>query len=203
MKRSRALFIFLLVLIVTCSIALFTFHTYSSLSTKQVFEPAGWRLYFSPNGGSTQAIVKSLNEAKASVLVQAYSFTSDRIAEALVNAHHRGLTVEVILDRSQVRVKRGQVNYLIDSGISVYIDAAHAIAHNKVIVIDDATVITGSFNFTVAAELYNAENLLIIQDKDLAAQYTANWNKHREHSKPYDEWKIEDATKLHRRKLAA
>ena len=59
---------------------------------------------------------------------------------------------------------------LVNAGIPVLIDAKHAIAHNKVMVIDDQTVITGSFNFTKAAEEHNAENLLVIRDKDLAEQ---------------------------------
>ncbi len=70
-------------------------------------------------------------------------------------------------------------------GIPTFIDPAHAIAHNKIIVIDQETVITGSFNFTRAAEERNAENLLIIKSKDLAKPYIDNWNQHKEHSEPY------------------
>jgi phosphatidylserine/phosphatidylglycerophosphate/cardiolipin synthase-like enzyme len=65
------------------------------------------------------------------------------------------------------------------------IDAEHAIAHNKVMIIDGETLITGSFNFTKAAQTQNAENLLIIRDQALAAQYTQNWEVHRQHSQPY------------------
>jgi phosphatidylserine/phosphatidylglycerophosphate/cardiolipin synthase-like enzyme len=64
------------------------------------------------------------------------------------------------------------------------IDAEHAIAHNKVMVIDGETLITGSFNFTKAAQTQNAENLLIIRDQALAAQYTQNWHAHVQHSQP-------------------
>ena len=70
-------------------------------------------------------------------------------------------------------------------GIPVRIDAQHAIAHNKIMVIDGATVITGSFNFTKNAEENNAENLLVIRSPDLAAKYTANWQAHAGHSDPY------------------
>jgi phosphatidylserine/phosphatidylglycerophosphate/cardiolipin synthase-like enzyme len=69
-------------------------------------------------------------------------------------------------------------------GIPVKIDAQHAIAHNKVMVIDGETVITGSFNFTKAAEESNAENLLIIHDKKLASLYIKNWQEHAQHSEP-------------------
>jgi phosphatidylserine/phosphatidylglycerophosphate/cardiolipin synthase-like enzyme len=65
------------------------------------------------------------------------------------------------------------------------IDGNHAISHNKVMIIDGETVITGSFNFTKAAQEKNAENLLIIHDPALAAQYAQNWDAHRQHSQPY------------------
>jgi phosphatidylserine/phosphatidylglycerophosphate/cardiolipin synthase-like enzyme len=67
-----------------------------------------------------------------------------------------------------------------------FIDAEHAIAHNKLILIDYDTVITGSFNFTKAAEERNAENLLILRgDADLAAKYRANFELHLSHSRRY------------------
>ena len=66
-----------------------------------------------------------------------------------------------------------------------FIDDKHAIAHNKVMVIDGHVVITGSFNFTKAAEESNAENLLVIDDVDLAQKYAKNWQEHLAHSVPY------------------
>ena len=65
------------------------------------------------------------------------------------------------------------------------IDAQHAIAHNKVMIIDGGTVITGSFNFTKAAEENNAENLLVIRDRKLAERYIENWQEHERHSEVY------------------
>jgi phosphatidylserine/phosphatidylglycerophosphate/cardiolipin synthase-like enzyme len=67
----------------------------------------------------------------------------------------------------------------------VVIDDKHNIAHNKVMVIDGERVITGSFNFTTSAEKNNAENLLVIDDPELAVKYTANWKKHERHAVPY------------------
>ena len=65
------------------------------------------------------------------------------------------------------------------------IDAAHAIAHNKVMVIDSGVVITGSFNFTKSAEERNAENLLVIRSPELAKIYSVNWAEHKKHSEAY------------------
>jgi phosphatidylserine/phosphatidylglycerophosphate/cardiolipin synthase-like enzyme len=118
-------------------------------------------VYFSPKGGCTEAVVRELGAAKATVLVQAYSFTSAPIAKALVDAHKRGVKVEVILDKSQRTEKYSSATFMVNMGIPTKIDTQHAIAHNKIMVIDGATVITGSFNFTKNAEENNAENLLV------------------------------------------
>lgn len=142
-------------------------------------------VYFSPHGGCTEAVVEALDSAKSEILVQAYSFTSAPIAKALVEAHKRGVNVEVILDRSQRTERYSSADFLAHAGIPTYIDAAHAIAHNKVMVVDRSTVITGSFNFTKAAETRNAENLLVIKSGDLAYEYRQNWYRHLKHSERY------------------
>jgi phosphatidylserine/phosphatidylglycerophosphate/cardiolipin synthase-like enzyme len=139
-------------------------------------------VYFSPKGGGQQAIVDAIGQAKESVYVQAYSFTSAPIAKALLEAHKRGVKVEAILDKSQRKATYTGATFLQNEGIPVYIDAAHAIAHNKVIVIDGQTVVTGSFNFTKAAEEKNAENLLVIRDKGFARLYLENWERHLGHA---------------------
>jgi phosphatidylserine/phosphatidylglycerophosphate/cardiolipin synthase-like enzyme len=131
-------------------------------------------VYFSPKGGCTEAVVRELNAAKTSVLVQAYSFTSASIAKALLESHKRGVKLQVIVDKSQRTEKYSEADFLVNVGIPVQIDAKHAIAHNKIMVIDGQVVVTGSFNFTKNAEENNAENLLVIRSPELAAKYAAN-----------------------------
>jgi phosphatidylserine/phosphatidylglycerophosphate/cardiolipin synthase-like enzyme len=140
----------------------------------QPSSPGGMTVCFTPGGNCTDLIVKALGEAKSSILVQAYSFTSAPIAKALLDAHKRGVRVDVILDSSNRTDKYSAADFLANQGVPTKIDAAHAIAHNKIIIIDGETVITGSFNFTKAAQEKNAENVLIIRDKALAALYTQN-----------------------------
>ena len=128
-------------------------------------------VYFSPKGGCTEAVVKEIDAAKTTILVQAYSFTSAPIAKALVDAHKRGVDVRVILDKSQRSEKYSSADFVQHAGIPIWIDAKHAIAHNKIMIIDGETVITGSFNFTKNAEENNAENLLVIRSPELATKY--------------------------------
>jgi hypothetical protein len=102
------------------------------------------QVYFSPAGGCTEAIVTAIDSAKQSILVQAYSFTSSPIAKALVEAHKRGVVCQVILDKSQRTEKYSEADFLVHAGIATWIDAEHRIAHNKVMIIDGQTVITGA-----------------------------------------------------------
>ncbi len=134
------------------------------------------KVLFSPGGGCTDAICTEIGNARSDILVQAYQFTSAPIAKALVNAHKRGVKVQAILDISQ----RGGpcTSDLIRAGIPTYIDARPGSAHNKILIIDRATVITGSFNFTPSAEKRNRENVIIVKSKDFAKLYTKNWKKH-------------------------
>jgi phosphatidylserine/phosphatidylglycerophosphate/cardiolipin synthase-like enzyme len=147
---------------------------------------AGIEVYFSPQGGCTAAIVNAINDAKETVLVQAYTFTSTPIAHALADAHKRGVKVQVILDKSVRTEKYSSATFLKNAGIPIVIDDKYTIAHNKVIVIDNRMVITGSFNFTKEAEESNAENLLVIRDSALAEKYANNWREHWAHSVQYE-----------------
>ena len=141
---------------------------------------------FSPPGGATAAIVQAVGEAKQRVWVQAYSFTSAPIARAVLHAAKRGVDVKVVLDRSQRTQKYSVADFFANQGVPVYIDDQHAIAHNKVMVIDSGTLITGSFNFSKAAEQVNAENLLIFRGNPALQQlYADPFRFHLSHSAPY------------------
>lgn len=144
------------------------------------------RVYFSPHGGCTDAILSEINQAKSEILLQAYSFTSQPIAQALIRAQKRGVKISAVLDKSNRGRKYSAATFLKNMGIPVFIDDKHAIAHNKIMIIDNRVVITGSFNFTAAAEKKNAENLLIIDDlPDLTRAYRENFQQHLGHSVPY------------------
>jgi len=138
-------------------------------------------VYFTPPDHAAAAIVKAIDASDAEVLVQAYGFTHNAIAQALVRAHARGVKVRVLLDQKSQATNRYVIGVLQDADIAVRQDGKHAIAHNKVMVIDHDVVITGSFNFTNAAATRNAENLLILKSPDLALQYRLQWQSHWAH----------------------
>ncbi len=113
--------------------------------------------------------------------MQAYGFTHNGIAQALVRAHQRGVTVRVLLDQKSHTSNRYVIGVLTDAQIEMREDGKHAIAHNKVMVIDQTIVITGSFNFTNSAATRNAENFLMLKSADLAERYRLQWQNHWAH----------------------
>ena len=141
--------------------------------------------HFSPKGGCSAAIVAEIMAARREVLVMAYSFSCPDIARALIAAAGRRVQVTVLLDRSNEAESYSELGDLRQHKVNVLIDAQHAIAHNKIIIIDRRIVLTGSFNFTRQAEHENAENLLILKHhRELAERYRDNFHAHLAHCNP-------------------
>lgn len=146
---------------------------------------------FTPWDDVDEAITAALGSAKKQVLVQAYLLTSKSIASTLIAAHRRGVEVRVLLDAEQLsRVESSKAAELHGEGIPVRLETGYQNAHNKIIIIDagtsEATVITGSYNFTWTAQHRNAENILIARrNPSLAARYAANWERHLQQSTSY------------------
>jgi phosphatidylserine/phosphatidylglycerophosphate/cardiolipin synthase-like enzyme len=140
-------------------------------------------LAVTPDDAIDTMIVAAIAAARHEVLVLAYSFTNPRIARALVAAQARGVRVELVADRGQtLEQPQGVVPGLARDRIPVWIDGNFGAAHNKVIVIDadgaHATTITGSYNYTMAAQRKNAENVLILRDNpELARAYRAYFRR--------------------------
>jgi phosphatidylserine/phosphatidylglycerophosphate/cardiolipin synthase-like enzyme len=146
-----------------------------------------WAVYFSPNGGALEAIIQCIRGAKKTILVQVHLFYSVPLAGVLVRAHQRGVQVQIMLDAGAqpfdppVRA----VAYLVAAKMAVFLDDHHSRAHDKVMILDEEIVITGSYNWTMAAEKDNSENLLVIHNPHLARLYTAHWQRHAQHSFRY------------------
>ena len=140
-------------------------------------------LYFTPPADVAAAVVDVINQSQKEVLVQAYGFTHNGIAQALVKAQERGVRIQVLLDQKSESTNRYVVELFTTNNIRMRFDGNHAIAHNKVMIVDENIVITGSFNFTNSAQTRNAENLLVLRSADLAHNYKANWLAHWKHSR--------------------
>lgn len=151
-----------------------------------LFQPSSsWQVRYSPHGGCAELATRTIGEAKESVRVWSYSFTSKPIADALIKAHQRGVDVQMVIDAPSASAHDSMADELSKAGVPVFADHKHKIMHMKAMVIDGKALLVGSFNWTHAAEDGNAESLLRIDDVALAARYIANWNEHRDHSVPF------------------
>ena len=144
-------------------------------------------VYFSPKGGCVAAILDQISAAQHTVELQGFVLTSPQIADALAAAKRRGVRVLVVLDAAQTSEHREQARYLVGARVPVYLDSKHGAADNRVILIDNRTIITGSFTFTDLADAGNADNMLVIHDQtQLQSSYEDQFRVHLEHSAAYD-----------------
>lgn len=134
-------------------------------------------VYFSPADGITRKLLQRLEAAESSIHFLTFSFTTDTIGDLFVKKHQDGLVVRGVFDRQGAGGTGAEYQKLVDNGIDVVIDGNCYILHHKTIIIDEKTVITGSFNFTSSAERYNDENLLIIDNPALAQAYLEEFNR--------------------------
>ena len=144
------------------------------------------RAYFQEPGAEAgeveQIVVDNIHKAKHQILIQAYGFTSDAIFDALDSMHSLGVDVEVLLDKSNEISANSKLKSLKKAKIVTMIDADPSIAHSKVIIIDTLVTITGSYNWTEHSKK-NVENIVVINDPEIALQYVDNWNERYDNSR--------------------
>jgi len=129
--------------------------------------------YFAPEDGVQEKLIAQIHAARTEIVFLAYAFTSDPIALAMIEAMRQGVVVRGLLEARNVNDRACEDDRLRDAGAKVYVDTGTYNMHNKVIVIDDATVITGSYNFSRNADENNDENILFINDRTIAQRYVA------------------------------
>ena len=134
-------------------------------------------IYFSPEDNFRQRMIALINSATTSIHFLIYSFTNKEIADALIDAQNRGVEVEGVVDEDWSSNQYSKDEYLINAGIDLKYDGNPYTLHDKVMIIDDNIVITGSYNFTNSANDRNAENSLVIKDNTIANEYENEFEK--------------------------
>ncbi|MBT0963540.1 phospholipase D family protein [Denitromonas sp. IR12] len=138
---------------------------------------------FAPQDPVEARLIALIGQARRSVQVQSYIFTRKSVAEALVAAHGRGVSVRVLADAKMNQRGKNALPQLLAAGVPVALETAYSAAHNKIILIDadsaNPVVISGSYNFTWSAGRKNAENVLVLHGHgDVARAYRDNWQRH-------------------------
>lgn len=159
------------------------FGAYSPTGTPRTFElpgpdnrPISVEVLFSPDDGTADRILSLLDTAQQTIQFMAFAFTSDAIGEKLVEKAEQGVLVAGIFDESQLQVS-SEYAYLLAAGLDVRVDGSPYKLHHKAIIIDGATVIAGSYNFSLGAETRNDENTVIIHDPAVAEKFLAEWQR--------------------------
>ena len=141
--------------------------------------------YYSPKAGSARVLAHEIDSAQHSILIQAYPFVSRPVADALLRARKRGVKIDAILDQSQRTTRHRQADFLSLASIRIVGNTPLPVVLDKVIVIDDKTLITGSFEFSRTAQLLDRDNLVVVRDAILADEYTKLWQEHVGHTEAY------------------
>lgn len=143
---------------------------------------------FSPEGSAHRLVLKVIGEAKHSVQILAFSFRAPDIMQALADAQKRGVKVRVVADRKRnlSAANRKAMRFVTSHGVELRTNSRFHLHHDKIIIADGETVLTGSFNFTVSAGTKNSENVVVIRGMpDIARQYLAHWQSRWDLGVPY------------------
>ncbi|MCB4790857.1 MAG: phospholipase D-like domain-containing protein [Elusimicrobia bacterium] len=137
------------------------------------------KVFYSPNGGILKEVLKNVNESKHSIDLMIFHITYKRIANALIKAKEKGVSIRLIVDESQSLEENSMAVFLKNSGIKIKSLAGQkgGLMHNKVAIFDNKTVMTGSYNWTYSAEKFNYENAVFIDDPQVIQSYKKEFNK--------------------------
>ncbi|MBI2757282.1 MAG: DUF1669 domain-containing protein [Chloroflexi bacterium] len=135
-------------------------------------------IYFSPDDNIQAALVNLLNNAQSSIYFMAYSFTADPLGEAIRQRAAAGVKVSGVMESDQVASNVGtEYDPFRTAGLDVRLDGNSGLMHHKVMIIDNQIVVMGSYNFTASAETTNDENVVVIYNPDIAAQYMLEYQR--------------------------
>jgi phosphatidylserine/phosphatidylglycerophosphate/cardiolipin synthase-like enzyme len=133
---------------------------------------------FSPKDECGKVILDKINRAEESIELAMYYLTSRVLSRALVSASKRGVQVRVFLDGEGVQEQYSKAGFLKKNGILVKLENGVGLMHNKFCIIDNALVITGSYNWTVSADTRNDENIILIDSKETVRAYRIQFEKY-------------------------
>lgn len=131
--------------------------------------------YFSPEDEVTAKLLAVLRGAKKSIHFMVYTYTDEGLAGAMIDQAHAGLDVQGVIESRSA--DQGALPLFVCANLPVRADGNRYNMHHKVIIIDGETVVTGSFNFTRAADTSNDDNVLILHSPAVAALYEQEFQK--------------------------
>ncbi|NWF65300.1 MAG: hypothetical protein HXY38_13460 [Chloroflexi bacterium] len=135
------------------------------------------QVIFSPEDGAVSNLIALLNDAQVSIRFLAFSFTDYPMAQAMITRAQNGVDVQGVFETFGSNSPRSELKTLWCAGLPVRQDGNSNFLHNKVIIIDNSIVVTGSLNFSSSADEENEENILIVDNPEIAALYLQEYQK--------------------------
>lgn len=134
-------------------------------------------IYFSPGDQCLNAINNALQQARKTVNICVFTISDNRITDNIIACHQSGIKVRVITDDDKTQDKGSDIYQMYQAGIPVRTDETPNHMHHKYAIVDDSVLITGSYNWTRSAAMYNHENILITYDKGSIKPYSEEFEK--------------------------
>ena len=133
--------------------------------------------YFSPGDTCLNAILTAINGAQNSLKICVFTISDDRITRAILQAHRKGIKVKILTDNEKLYDKGSDIRELARAGVPVRVDITTNHMHHKFAILDNQTVLTGSYNWTRSAALYNHENLISTNEKTLVTDFCQEFDR--------------------------
>lgn len=149
------------------------FSFFSSSKSKQPLNHA----FFSPGDSCLQAILAGIRGAKSSLKICVFTISDDRITQAILEARRRGVQVRILTDNEKLFDKGSDIRQLAAAGVTVRVDESPNHMHHKFALFDNHTLLTGSYNWTRSAALYNHENLLVTDQQSLVKDFCGEFDR--------------------------
>jgi len=132
--------------------------------------------YFSASDDIKSNLINLINSCENTLEIMMFTFTDKDIANAIVEAASRNVEIRIILETFQAGSKWSVSNFLAENNVDFILDENPRVFHHKVMIIDNKYVVTGSYNYTISAQNYNDENILIVESSKFVEAYLECFN---------------------------
>lgn len=133
--------------------------------------------FFSPGDDCLNAIIKAIDDAEKTIKICVFTISDDRISDAILRAHQRGIHIRIITDNEKLHDAGSDIRELAVKGIHVRIDKTRSHMHHKFAIFDEVRVLTGSYNWTRSAAMHNHENILVTDNLSIVQDYSREFDR--------------------------
>lgn len=134
-------------------------------------------VFFSPGEDCRQAIIRQVNGALRELKICVFTISDDSITRAIVNTHRRGVALKIITDNDKSFDHGSDIDAMAKEGIAIKMDISSNHMHHKFMVVDERTLLTGSYNWTSSAARFNHENILLTREQGVVKSFDKEFDR--------------------------